>query len=68
MRAWVLAKVSAGPIRFRELHDAVLPEIWRITQVNKMVSGLRKEGVIEARDYEGRFSPKANPLLALKQA
>ncbi len=67
LREWVLAKIAAGPIRYQVLQREVLPEIWRVTQVNKMVSGLRRERVIEAGDYSGRFSPKANPLLMMKQ-
>lgn len=63
LREWVLAKIEAGPIRYQDLHIEVLPEIWRPTQVNKMVSTLRKEGEIEGRDYSGKFSGKANPLL-----
>jgi hypothetical protein len=64
LRDWVLAKIDAGPVRFQQLQREVLPEIWRETQVNKMVSALRNEGIIEGRDYSGRFSAKANPLLA----
>lgn len=63
LREWVIAKIEAGPIRFQDLQREVLPEIWRLSQANKMVGALRREGVIEATDYTGRFSAKANPLL-----
>ncbi|MEZ4330891.1 MAG: three-Cys-motif partner protein TcmP [Myxococcota bacterium] len=68
LREWVLAKISAGPIRYQDLHREALPEIWRPTQINKVVSALRKDGKIVGRDYLGKFSGRANPLLELASA
>lgn len=63
LREWVLAQIEREPVRWQALQRAVLAEDWRETHLNKMVGQLRRERFIEAQDYEGRFSAKANPLL-----
>lgn len=63
--AWVLDQLASGPERWQALHERVRPEIWKQTHVTKAVQALRRNGAIIASDYEGRFSAKQNPLLAL---
>lgn len=63
LRRWVLGEIDKGPVRWRTLHEKVLSEIWREKHVNKVVSALRKKKLIEPCDYEGKCTPKNNPLL-----
>jgi three-Cys-motif partner protein len=65
LREWILKKAKEG-VRWRDLHELVRPEIWRPKQVNDVVRELRKQKLLEAKDYEGIFAPKNNPLLVLK--
>jgi hypothetical protein len=63
LREWALTQIDRGPIRWQTLHERVLPEIWREKHVNDVVRNLREEKLIEARDYQGKCTPKNNPLL-----
>jgi three-Cys-motif partner protein len=66
LREWVLERLKAQPHRWRELQVDIRPELWREPQLNQVIRDLRNEGTIEATDYEGMFSPKANPILRLR--
>jgi hypothetical protein len=63
LREWVLAQIDAGPVRWQALQERVLSEIWREKHVNDVVRNLRKEKIVEARDYQRPCTPKNNPLL-----
>ena len=67
LRQWVVDRVSAAPRRWEELENEVRPMVWRPAQMNSVVRELRREKVIEASEYEGIFSRKANPLLSLRK-
>lgn len=67
LRDWVLERLKAEPRRWQDLQNELRPELWRETQLNQTIRALRKEGRIEATDYKGSFSAKANPLLRLAQ-
>ena len=65
LRTWVLEQLSAGPLRWTDLHEKARPTVWRDTHVNEVVRGLRKSKEITATQFQGTFSIKANPLLSL---
>ena len=67
LKEWVCNKLHDRPHRWQELHELIRPLIWRVPHVNKAISGLKKDGVITASEYEGRCTPNANPLLSLVQ-
>jgi hypothetical protein len=64
---WVKDQLQDGPKRWSELETNVRPEMWRITHLNQVVRKLRRDGEIEATDYEGKFSRAADPLLSLAE-
>jgi hypothetical protein len=70
LRAWVLAKLSQGPRRWRDLHDEVRSEWWLPKHVNAMLKQLRNDGTIKADPVPGKtpglaFTATANPVLRL---
>ena len=65
LEEWVLEQLRSRPMRWSELSERVVAEVWRRPQLNATVRQLRRSGVILDRDYTGRFSPKANPLLCI---
>jgi len=65
LRNWVLQRLGAQPRRWRDLQTELRPELWREPQLNQVIRTLRAEGTIEAREYSGPFSLKANPLLRI---
>lgn len=67
LREWVVQRLSAGPTRWRALLNDLRSEIWRERQLNDIIRELRQSGVVEGRNYEGRFVPKNDPELFLYQ-
>ncbi|MDE0184781.1 MAG: three-Cys-motif partner protein TcmP [Candidatus Poribacteria bacterium] len=67
LNQWVCEQLHERPHRWKEFHELVRPLIWRVPHVNKAISGLRKNKVILASEYEGRCTPNANPQLSLVQ-
>lgn len=65
LKDWVLAKLALSPHRWSELEDAVRPQLWKKSHLNKVVSALRRDKVIVGEGYSGRFSATANPILRL---
>ena len=65
LRQWILNQLARGPRPWALLNEAVRPEIWRKTHVNDMVRELHQEGIVEGRDFAGRFAEKNNPTLYL---
>jgi hypothetical protein len=57
--------LKAQPSRWQDLDTELRPQLWREPQLNQVIRTLRAEGTIEAREYSGPFSPKANPLLRI---
>lgn len=68
LRIWIIERLTAAPTRWLDLLDQIRPELWRGPQLNKLISKLRKEKIIEATDYIGKFTKKANPLLSVCSA
>ncbi|MPZ21454.1 MAG: three-Cys-motif partner protein TcmP [Luteitalea sp.] len=65
VKAWMLKQLRDGPKRWQDLHAALRPEPWRETHLNSVIRELRRQGIVTADDYRGRFGSKANPLLRL---
>ncbi len=68
LRKWILEKLAEGPRRWQKLIDDVHQELWRKTHLNKVVRRLRKNGIFEGRDFDGRFAPKNDPELYLLES
>lgn len=45
-----------------QLHEWIVGEIFRKTHLHKILRSYRNQKIIEAREYEGRFAFKHNPL------
>ena len=67
---WLRNKLRHRPMRYADLESALREELW----LNKHLAAVvregrvtedRKDGWLQATDYKGRFSAKANPLLRL---
>ena len=65
-REWVIGLLRARPWRWQELQGAVLDKLWRETHLNRMIQQLRRDKVITASDFLGKFSPSKDPLLSLQ--
>lgn len=67
LKAWLLERLSTGPMRWQSLLDEVRSEVWRAPHVNAIIRELRRTGIVEGRDYTGRFAPKNDPELCLRE-
>ena len=65
LKAWVLQRLAEGSQRWSALEDGIRSTQWRAKHLNDMVKGLRRDHIIVANDFSGRFSRTANPLLRL---
>ena len=65
LREWIVDKLKEEPARWQDLIEKIRQELWRTSHLNQVVRDLRKEGIIEGRDYRSRFAPKNNPELYL---
>ena len=65
LRAWVMARLSAGPKRWQTLTEEVREELWLGKHLNEVIRSMRKGGVIVADGFSGQFAQKNNPRLAL---
>jgi three-Cys-motif partner protein len=63
LRAWVLQRLAEGPQRWSDLEEGIRSTHWRTKHLNDMVKELRRDDMIVADDYGGRFSRTANPRL-----
>ena len=66
LREWLLSRLRNRSYRWRELEAAIRKELWLSTHLKNLVRDLRKQGIILADSYSGRFSFDANPRLRLK--
>jgi len=67
LRKEILELLSEGPRRWHELLDWLRSEVWRAPHLTKVLRELRTERKITAEDFDGRFGPKADPLLRLTE-
>lgn len=68
LKDWIVKKLSDRPYRWAELSHLLKSEIWLDKHLKEIIAGLKKENILLASDYSGRFSQKANPLLTLNNA
>ena len=65
LREKILELLSEHPRRWHELIDWLRSEVWRAPHLTKVLRELRAQKKIEAEDFDGKFGPKADPLLRL---
>jgi three-Cys-motif partner protein len=65
LREKVIERLSERPQRWHELVDWLRSEVWRAPHLTEVLRELRAQKQIEAEDFDGRFGPKADPLLRL---
>lgn len=62
---WIVDRLKSKDYTWNELAELVREEIWLPKHLWQMVRKLRNDGRMEATNFEGRFSQKANPTLRL---
>ncbi|MCK4830868.1 three-Cys-motif partner protein TcmP [bacterium] len=62
---WVVDILKSKDYTWNELAELVREEIWLPKHLWQIVRKLRNDGRMEATNFEGRFSQKANPTLRL---
>jgi three-Cys-motif partner protein len=62
---WVTQELNRGSTRWAILSERIRDHLWRQAHLSQVIRKRRREGTIVASDFNGRFSEKANPLLAL---
>jgi len=62
---WLVDKLKSKDYTWNELAELVREEIWLPKHLWQIVRKLRNDGRMEATNFEGRFSQKANPTLRL---
>lgn len=67
IEAWVIGRLSSGPIRWKQLIEETRRELWLKKHTNEVIRKLREEEAIVASDYDGACTPSKNPLLALNR-
>ena len=65
LEAWVLDVLADRPHRWSDLEDMNRNSLWRTKHLNQVIRKVRREGTVEAFDFSGKFSRKANPQLRL---
>jgi three-Cys-motif partner protein len=65
LATWVIDALRKGPVRWQAFDTPIRETLWMPKHLNAVISDLRRAGVIEPSDYQGRFSRAANPLLSL---
>lgn len=66
LKRWILDLLGAQARRWSELAELLRETLWREPQLNSLIRKLRRDGVIAGSDFDGRFSQRADPLLARK--
>jgi three-Cys-motif partner protein len=62
---WLMQQLEEGAIRWSALLERVRSELWRQAHLSQLIRKRRREGSIVASKFTGRFSEKADPLLAI---
>jgi three-Cys-motif partner protein len=65
LRNWLLAKLSRKPYTWNELTEILREEIWLNKHLWQVVKEGKNANRINATNFRGRFSQKANPTLSL---
>lgn len=65
LETWLDDQLAEEPVFWSDLEVRLRSTLWRKTHLWKIIAKRRRENRIEASEYEGRFSQKADPLLSL---
>jgi hypothetical protein len=65
LHEWVVARLSTGPKRWRDLTEEIREELWLGKHLNEVIQSMKKVGEIVPEQYSGRFALTNNPLLRL---
>lgn len=65
LKDWVVAKLKPGPVRWKALIEDVRSEVWRDVHLNKVIRELRKDRIIDGRNYKNKFTPMNDPEIYL---
>ncbi len=66
LETWLHDQLKDGSERWQKLDQRLLSELWLPKHLAQIIRKYRRDGLISAEEYSGRFSKKANPLLTLK--
>lgn len=67
LREWVIGQLANGPRRWSDLTNDLRRQLWLGKHLNECIREMRREGLLVAESYAGRFSQKSNPLLRLAE-
>lgn len=65
LRRWINTQLASTPRRWGDLTSALRRELWLGKHLNESIREMRREGLLVADSFTGRFSQKSNPLLRL---
>jgi three-Cys-motif partner protein len=65
LRSWLFNNLRQKNCTWKELKESLLEEIWLNKHLWQIIRELREKGDIEATNFSGRFSQKANPTFKL---
>src|SRR5262249_30627755 len=61
LEEWIIAHLTTGPKKWRDLSEKLLAEIWLDKHLAIVLEELKNNNRIRAFDYKGRFSAGSNP-------
>jgi three-Cys-motif partner protein len=67
LEEWLIDQLQREPIRWSILSARIRNELWRNVQLSQVIRKFRREGIITASGYAGRFSEAVNPILSLSK-
>jgi hypothetical protein len=59
-------QLKDNPMKWEKLSSDLMKEIWLDKHLKKVLSSLRKKGILDGKEYTGIFSKANNPILYLK--
>jgi hypothetical protein len=65
VETWIRKQLTPTPKRWQQLLEATRDELWLNKHTNEVVKSLRRDGVITASYFDGKFAATNNPLLSL---
>jgi hypothetical protein len=65
LEGWLNDQLKQESLRWSSLSQRIRKELWRNVHLSEVIRKCRREGTIVASKFSGRFSEKADPLLAL---
>ncbi len=64
---WIISELKNQPQRWENLIIKIRKEIWLTKHFNQEIQKLRKKGIIEGKDYDGKFARTNNPIIHMRQ-